>query len=263
MNRLLNAAVTVLCVVAVAEIAVSWTASRAPHPATLLDHVRDYIDHQYHDCIPLGWYPQRLPHGGYYPAVNLDVANVSGPFQALWVGIVPRVVRDARVREVKLVLDQLLIEGLLTRTDDPRGVRYNVTKYGQRFFFEDAEATGNVEAWPYACYSRLRVARLEWDTARPAVIGEGRQVARYVRVWWSTAPDGDWVTPWLRAHSTQLLPATNPAETVVCRYIDGEWSIAPFATDTRAEATRAAATPAGRRSGDGTRPAKPRSWAPC
>jgi hypothetical protein len=264
----LATATVVLGTIALAELVIgSWDASRsARQPKTLLDHVHEYVDSRYHDCIPLGWYPERLPFGGYYLGLNLDVATNSGPFQALWVGIVPPGnARDPRVAEVASVMDQLVTAGLLTRTaDDPRGERYNLTRYGQRFFFEDSDVTGNTEGWPYVCYSRLRVERLAWDTSRPDVPAGWGSVVKHVRLWWTVVTLDDWATPSLRSHSVRLRPETSPVDAAICRYVDGEWAIFPFASAReRDDPTQAWANRAEARSGAGRPSTKPKNWPPC
>jgi hypothetical protein len=233
MTRWLNVAVVALVVVLLALGFGNWMAARAPHiPPTLLDYVRGYIGRQYHDCIPLGWYAQRGRWGTYYPAVNLDATINDTPFQALWVGIVPPArTRDPRVAEVRSVMDQLVDAGLLRRSDDPRGVRYNLTRYGERFFYQDDDVTGNVEDWPYVCYTRLRVTRIAWDPPRPGDQERGPAITKHVRVWWQTEPITDWPTPALRQHAVQLRPAASPAVATVCSYVDGEWAIFPFETN--------------------------------
>ena len=224
-----------LCVVAAAEI---WLGvrlgSRAapPGPKTPLDAFRAEIDGMYHDCVPLGWYPERLPSGRSYPRLNLDVARDDGPFQALWVAIVPHgAKRDARAASVKRVLDELTGAGLLEHADDPRGDRYNVTKYGERFYYDDDALSGNVEFWPYLCYSRVRVTSIAWDRRHPDVPGPARSVAKRVRVWWRTETVGAWASPLVRAHSVALNPRASPADATICRYVDGEWLLRSLAPD--------------------------------
>lgn len=233
MTRALNVLLIALFAVAAGEAAfAALGAWRSPQlPTTLSDRVRDDIERQYHDCIPLGWYAKRLPSGESYPTVNLDIVDNSTAFQALWVAIVPRGrIADPRVSAVKSVMDQLVDAGLLLRANDPRGERYNVTRYGQRFFYDDAEVSGNAEAWPYVCYTRLHVTRLAWGPPRADGRGRAAPVVRNVHVWWSTQPVADWATPALRAHAIELRPHGNPAETSVCQYVDGEWSMIPFQT---------------------------------
>ncbi|MEA2722099.1 MAG: hypothetical protein QOJ39_3963 [Candidatus Eremiobacteraeota bacterium] len=231
MIRGLNRLVVVLCMTAAVEVAIgAVAASRARHaPKTLSDRVHDYIEEQYHDCIPLGWYPERLATGTYYPAVNLDIVNNLTAFQALWVAIVPHTrMADSRVLAVKSVMDQLVTAGVLFRSDDSRGDRYNVTRFGQQFFYTDAAATGNAEGWPFVCYTRLRVTRLALGPPRAARRGRGAPIIRDVRIWWSTQTVADWPTPRLREQALKLQPQTNPAETSVYAYVDGEWGIMPF-----------------------------------
>jgi hypothetical protein len=33
------------------------------------------IDAQYHECVPLGWFPDSRPWRGYFPGSNADVAD--------------------------------------------------------------------------------------------------------------------------------------------------------------------------------------------
>src|ERR1700681_2690212 len=198
MTRWLNVALVVLSAVLLGELGFQfWMAARAPHvPPALLDYVRAYIGRQYHDCIPLGWYAQRGRWQTYYPTVNLDVVINDTPFQALWVAIVPPArTSDPRVAQVQSVMDQLVAAGLLRRSDDPRGVRYNLTRYGQQFFYQDDDVTGNVEGWPYLCYTRLRVTRIAWDPPRRGEQEHGPALAKHVRVWWRTERIADWPTP--------------------------------------------------------------------
>lgn len=235
MSRVLNGALVMLCVIVAAELWLGLRfASRAAvdRPKTPLDHVRAMVDGSYHDCVPLGWYPEPLRAGRFYPKVNLDVAQSDGPFQALWVAIVPPgAERQPRVAAVKRVMDELVTAGLLERVDDVRGERYNVTRYGERFYYDDDALSGNVEFWPYFCYSRLRVTSVSWDPRYPDVPGPARSVAKHARVWWRTETTGDWASPFLRAHSVRLSPAASPAEATVCRYVDGEWLLRSVVRD--------------------------------
>jgi hypothetical protein len=265
-TRLLNGTLVTLCVVLAAELWLGLRGSRAPErPKTPLDHVRAAINGSYHDCVPLGWYPEHLPSGRFYPSVNLDVAENNGPFQALWVGIVPPGAdRKPRVAAVKTVMDDLVDSGLLVRSADVRGERYNVTRYGQRFYYDGNALNGNVEDWPYLCYSRLRVTNLSWDPRYPDVPGPARSVAKHVRVWFETETTGDWESPFLRAHSVQLLPAASPADATVCRYVDGEWMLISVEGDRPPPSATPGTTSRERtRSGAGTTSARPKSWAPC
>lgn len=231
MNRGLNLLLLLLFVAVAVE---SWAGVRAasrpaPRPPTPLEEFRATIQGNYHDCIPLGWYPERLSNGSYYPSVNLDVAIAQGPFQALWVGIVaPGAVRDPRVASVKDVLDRLVDAGLLVRSDDPRGIRYNVTKYGERFYYDDYNLDGNTEDWPYVCYSKLDVTSVAWDARYPDTPGPWHSVTKHVRVTWRTEITGGWATPFLRAHSVQLAPTHDPSTAVARHYVDGEWLLLAF-----------------------------------
>jgi hypothetical protein len=267
-TRLLNAGLIALCVVLAAELLLG--PRFGPHagsqrPPTPLEHFRAVIDGNYHDCVPLGWYPEPFRGGGYYPSVNFDVAQSTGPFQALWVGIVTAgAERDPRGASVKRVMDELVTAGLLQRGDDPRGTRYNVTRYGERFYYDDDALGGNRERWPYLCYSRLRVTKVVWDTRYPDVPGPDHSTARHILVWWRTETDGHWASAFLRAHSVRLTPLASPADGIVCHYVDDEWlllSVSEGGAPPRSiPETR---SPARSRSGGGTPSAKPRSLALC
>jgi len=225
----LNSVVFALCTVAAGELA--FAASHPRPPTTPLESIRAALERQYHDCIPLGWDPERVGSHVYFPTANVDVAEHDGPFQALWVGIVPpRRAPDARLARVQSVMDQLVGAGLLRRSGDPRGTRYNLTWYGQQFYDGDAGLTGNLEDWPYLCYSRLRVVRLAWEASRRDERGPGRSVLKHVRVWWTPETISGWATPSLRAHAVALQPAANPAEAIVYWYRDGEWTMRPFSS---------------------------------
>jgi hypothetical protein len=234
MSRVLNGVLATLVVVLGAEAWAAYAAaSRAPQaPPTPLERVRAQIDGQYHDCVPLGWYAQPVSGGRVYPAVNLDIVDNEGPFQALWVAIVPPGrERDPRVADVKATMDALVDAGLLRRSDDPRGIRYNVTRDGARFYFDASETNGNAEEWPYLCYSRVRVAGVAWDARYPDAPGPARSVAKHVRVTWRPEVVGDWASPAIRARTVRLLPSASPADAVVCRYVDDEWIVRPFVRD--------------------------------
>lgn len=231
MNRFLNLALLLLCAVAVVEIyaAIRLAFRPAPRPPTPLERFQARLEGSYHDCVPLGWYPERLATGRYFPSVNLDIAIAEGPFQALWVGIVaPGAERDARVASVKAVLDQLVDAGLLSRTDDPRGLRYNVTKYGQRFYYDEFDVSGNSEDWPYVCYSKLHVTGVRWDARYPDTPGPARSVTKHILVAWRAQDTAPWASPFLRAHSVELAPTTEPASAIVRHYVDGEWLLLSF-----------------------------------
>ncbi len=239
MTRTLNLVVVLLCAVAAGQLGFEfWQESRAPHvPPTLLDHVRAYIGRQYHDCIPLGWYARGRSSDTYYPDVNLDVVNYDGPFPGLWVAIVPPArSTDPRVADIQSVMDQLVRAHLLRRADDPRGIRYNLTTYGQQFFYQDDDVTGNPEDWPFLCYSRLRVTHIAWGTSHREGRERGAPTVKQVRVWWRVEQIDDWMTPALRKRTVHLRPAANPVETTVCSYVDGEWAIQPFGTSRTAAA---------------------------
>jgi hypothetical protein len=231
--RLLNAVLLVLCILLAAKIGAvyAYAAKHPDRPLTPLEQFAARIDGSYHDCVPLGWYPQNLPGGAYYPVVNVDVAQPNGMFQSLWVGYVSRTALrdDPRVTAVKAVLDELTSGGLLTRSEDERGARYVLTRYGRDFYYADSHLHENVEDWPYMCYSRLHVEKIAWDRAHPDVPGQYRSITKRTRVTWQADVSGAWATPFLKAHSAQLTPAASPTDVVVRRYVNGEWLMLSFA----------------------------------
>lgn len=233
--RLLNAVMLALGVVAAAELVLGLRfvpRAASQRPPTPLEHFRTLIDGNYHDCVPLGWYAEPLPGGGYYPGVNLDVAQRSGAFQALWVGIVPPgAERNAHAASVKRVMDELAAAGLLQRAGDPRGTRYNLTRYGERFFYHEDALRANREGWPFVCYSTLRVTKVAWDARFPDVPGPYHSTAKHIRVGRQAEDDADWASPFLRAHAVRLLPSSNPADATVCHYVDDEWLLRSFSQD--------------------------------
>lgn len=209
-----------------------WLAPRHANssvPTTPLAKLQAALQGTFHDCVPLGWYPKRLPGEIYYPGMNLDVANADGPFQSLWVGIVrPGAERDPRIAAIKEVIDRLVDAGILTRTNDLRGIRYNVSRYGQSYYYDGDHINGNTENWKYVCYSTLDIENVSWDSRYRDSPGPWRSVTKHARFAWKARVVADWASPFLRAHSVQLAPTHDPSTAVVRRYVDGEWALLSF-----------------------------------
>lgn len=185
------------------------------------------IDAQFHECVPLGWYPDTRPWRGYVPGYNADVAEEGVLFQALWVGVVPaRTLNDPHAVAVKAVLDEFTRLGLLVRHEIPGAFRYNLTPEGQRYYYERNNLGNNVEYWSYLCFSRLHARDVAWASRRSRTRGtSGDDVTARIRFTWEPAADAPWVTPFVKAHAVELNPTSSPAEATARRYASGDWGL--------------------------------------
>jgi hypothetical protein len=202
------------------------TKTEPARPATLLGQFESTIDQQFHECVPLGWFPDSRPWRAYFPGYNGEVTDKGALFQALWVGVVPeRTLDDPHATAVKSVLDELTGLGLLERHELPGAFRYTVTHEGQQYFYERNRLGNNAEGWPYLCYSRLHVKELTW-ASRPSKGADARGVlTARIRFTWEPKGEAPWATPFVKAHAVELNPTSNPAEATVRRYPNGKWRL--------------------------------------
>jgi len=207
-------------------LAVMRARTHVPETPPVLRQFASTIDAQNHECIPLGWFPDSRRWRGYFPGYNADVAARGVEFEALWVGVVPeRTLDDPHAGAVKAVLDELTRLGLLTRTEIPGALRYNLTREGVRYYYERDDLGNNVEFWPYLCFSRLRAKDVAW-ASRPSKSGTAYgDVTARIRFTWEPAVDAPWATPFVRAHAVEMNPTSSPAEATVRRPFDGEWRV--------------------------------------
>jgi hypothetical protein len=216
-----------LCIALDLILAVVRAHTLAPSPPPVLRQFASTLDEQYHECVPLGWFPDSRPWRGYFPGFNADVAAKGVALEALWVGLVPaRTLDDPQAVAVKAVLDEFTRLGLLVRHELPGGVRYNLTRDGLRYYYERNDLGNNVESWPYLCFSRLHARDVAWSS-RPSKGGgaHGEDVTARIRFTWEPRVDASWATPFVKAHAVELNPTSNPAEATARRYSDGEWGL--------------------------------------
>ena len=198
-----------------------------PAPVPVLAQFASTIDAQYHECVPLGWYPDFRSWRAYFPGYSADIVDRGVMFEALWVGVVPEhKLNDPHVIAVKALLDELARLGMLTRRDIPGAVRYNLTREGAQYFYERTELGNNEEQWPYLCFSRLHARNVVW-TSRPSRHGRGRgaDVTARVRFSWEPSEDAPWATRFVKEHAVELNPTKSPAEATALRLYDGRWGL--------------------------------------
>ncbi len=184
------------------------------------------IDEQYHECVPLGWYPEKFPRRGYVPVYNMDVVDRGAVLQSQWVAVVPeRLLADPHAASVKGVLEELTRLGLLTRTALPGGFRYNLTREGQRYYYERNGLGNNVEWWSYLCFSRLHATDVAWASRPSKGKGTHGDVTARIRFSWDPTPAASWATPFLKAHAVELNPTSSPADATARRTYDGKWKL--------------------------------------
>jgi hypothetical protein len=216
-----------LCVATALTLVVARVHARAPEerPAPVLRQFATTIDRQFHECVPLGWFPDTRPWRGYFPVYNTNVADKGAWIQAIWVGVVPsRMLGDSHVAADKAVMDALSDAGLLVRHDSGSEFRYTLTHDGEQYYYERNHLGNNGEGWSYLCFNRLRVKDVTWAPRATNGKYAGDVTAR-VRFTWETTPDAAWVTPFLKAHAVELNPTSSPAEATAHRYRDGEWAL--------------------------------------
>ncbi|HEY0381832.1 MAG TPA: hypothetical protein VGC72_06510 [Candidatus Elarobacter sp.] len=232
MRRLFTypAALLAVCIMLDVIFAAARVHAHAPTPsaAPVLRQFAAVIDERYHECVPLGWYPEGRPHRGYYPGYNADVQVRGVVFQGLWVAEVrQRMLDDPHAVAVKSVLDELSRTGLLARQPLPDGFRYNLTREGQQYYYDRNDLDDNVDGWPYLCFSRLHAKDVAW-ASRPAPRRgrHGSETTARIRFTWEPTADAQWTTPFLKAHAVALNPPSSPAGATALRYDNGKWVLA-------------------------------------
>jgi hypothetical protein len=216
--------------IALGVVVVVFAATMHARPTTaapVLEQFASTIDRQYHECVPLGWFPENGRWPGTFPGYNADVAAKGVVFEALWVGVVPaRSLGEPHVAAVKAVLDELARLRLLKRSERPGEFRYNLTHEGERYYYERNNLGNNVEAWSYLCFSRLHARDVAW-ASRPSK-GRGpyrHDVTARIRFTWEPQVDAPWATPFVKAHAVELNPTSSPAEATVFRRPDRRWGL--------------------------------------
>jgi hypothetical protein len=201
----------------------------APAPQPVLRQFASTIDAQYHECVPLGWFPDSRPWRGYFPGYNADVTDKGAALQALWVAVLPARTNDRHAAAIGAVLDELTRLGLLARDELPGQLRYHLTREGERYYYEDNHLGNNVEAWPYLCFSRLHARDVAW-ASRPSKGGKAyrNDVTARIRITWEPAVNAPWATPFVKADAVELNPTSSPAVATVRRHSDGTWGVAQF-----------------------------------
>lgn len=192
----------------------------------VLQNLRTQLGQDYHDCVPLGWYPEAAGPTSYVPTSNVGGTEQGVWLPGLWLGIVtPNALNDPHSREVKRVLDELTRLDLLARTDGRSKVRYTVTPRGSQYFYDGNDLGNNVERWPYMCFSRLAIMSIGWAPSRNSVPPATNEQSREVRFTWTRASLAPWATPLLMAHAVELGPTRSPAEATVRREPNGGWTL--------------------------------------
>jgi hypothetical protein len=195
-------AVLGICIALNVVLAIARSHVTPAAPLPVLAQFASTIDAQYHECVPLGWYPDFRSWRAYFPGYSADISDRG------------------------VMLDELTRTGMLTRRDIPAAVRYTLTREGARYYYERDVLGNNSEAWPYLCFSRLRARNVVW-TSRPSAHGGGRyaDVTARVRFSWEPSEDAPWVTPFVKAHAVELNPTKSPAEATALRLYDGRWGL--------------------------------------
>jgi hypothetical protein len=222
-------ALLALCIML--DVIVAMVRAHTAAPPAALPVLRQFaatLDERYHECVPLGWYPEGRPARGYYPVHNADVAVRGAALESLWVGEVDaRALDDPRTVAVKAVLDEFTRLGLLVREELPGGSRYNLTHEGERFYYDRNDLGDNVEGWSYLCFSRLHARDVAWASVPTVHRGSyGTDVTARVRFTWDSTADARWTTPFVKAHAVELNPTANPAKVTARRYFNGKWRLA-------------------------------------
>jgi hypothetical protein len=238
MNRMLRrvfaypAALLGACIAIGVVLAAVRAHTPAPPPvaAPVLRQFASTIDRRYHECVPLGWYPEGRHQRGYYPVHNVDVAARGVVFEGLWVGEVrTRMLHDPHAVAVKSVLDEFARLGLLVRHELPDRFRYNLTHEGMQYYYDRNYLEDNIDGWPYLCFSRLHAKDVAWASSPTVHRGlHGTEVTARVRFTWESSADARWTTPFLKAHAVELNPTSNPANATALRYFNGTWHLAQF-----------------------------------
>lgn len=214
----------VLVLDAIAALVAVQTHAAPAKATTVLEEFAAKLDRQYHECVPLGWFPDSRPWRGYVPGYNADATDKGALFQAVWVGVVPaRTLGDPHAVAVKSVLDEFARLGLLARHELPDAFRYNLTHEGEQYYYERNHLGNNVEAWSYLCFSRLRARDVAWASRPRKRAGYARATVRFK---WEPAVVAPWVTPFLKAHAVELNPTESPARVTALRYANGRWTLA-------------------------------------
>ena len=214
-----------LCIMLNVIVAIVRAHAKSP-PArvpTVLEQLASSIEAQYHECVPLGWFPESRPWRGYYPGYNADVAAKGVVFEAQWVAQTPARPHDSHTLAVKAVLDEFARLGLLARHELPDGFRYNLTREGERYYYERNTLGTNVEYWSYLCFSRLHAKTVAW-VSRPSK-GRDTEVTARIRFTWAPGADAPWATPFLKEHAVELNPTASPAVATAYRRYDDEWGL--------------------------------------
>jgi hypothetical protein len=217
--------------VALAIFSARWRTM--PTKLAPLQQFTSMVDQQYHECVPLGWYPDPLGATGYIPSYNTNVASTDTAFQAYWVGVIPKNALDNhRAVAIKQVLDELTRVKMLVRRDEPEDFRYTLTHEGVRNLYEENDLGNNNEHWPYECFSRLRATNVVWAT-RPARDNGtfGDAITAQVRLTWVPGEVAAWATPSLRSHAVTLPPLLSPVRATAYRFRDGTWTLAQIDFD--------------------------------
>ncbi len=180
------------------------------------------LDEQFHDCVPLGWYPEVFPSGGFVPGFDADAAARGGLFQARWAAALPiGPTADPRAEHVRMLLDAFVAGGLLARHELDGRNRYTLTEAGDAAYYDRNRLGTNTEGWPYLCFTRLDVAAVAW--AGPSSRDASGVETRRIRFRWQPGAPASWATPFLTAHAVELDPRASPSGAEVVRGGDGVW----------------------------------------
>jgi hypothetical protein len=234
LKRLLANPAALLAVLVALDVfvAVRVHMQTVPKPLPVLEQFASTIDEQYHECVPLGWFPDSRPWRAYFPANTTNVAAKDGMYQGLWVAVLPsRTPSDPRAVRIKAVLDELTRVGLLVRSEIPEtpgSVRYNLTDDGRRYYYDNNHYGNNVEGWSYLCFSRLHATRVAWSSLPSKARKRNGGVTARIRFTWKPSEDAAWATPFIKAHAVELNPTSSPAEATVHQRFDGIWRLSEF-----------------------------------
>ncbi len=234
LRRLLGNPAALLAVLIALDVIVAVRVHTQTHPTRgpVLEQFAATINEQYHECVPLGWFPDSRPWRAYFPGYTANVAAKDGMYQGLWVAVLPsRTPSDPRAVRIKAVLDELTRLGLLVRNaipEIPNGVRYNLTDDGKRYYYDNNHFGNNVEGWSYICFSRLHAKHVAWSSRPSKARGPYGPVTARIRFTWEPSENAPWATPFVKAHAVELNPTSSPAEAAVGQRFDGSWRLTEF-----------------------------------
>jgi len=176
----------------------------------------DQVAGTVHDCVPLGWNPERIDDNfftvGYSAEVDETYWFVSPPWAA---GFGPRDARDPRGKTTRELLAHLVQAGMVNEVSSYGTDQYKLAEPGFERFFDDDHFGNNRLHNPYVCYTTIVPRSIVWkqpEHLENDPYGKGRVHVFRVAFNWTVSPDTHWMPDaFIRAHTVVLGPARNPA----------------------------------------------------